>query len=410
MPNHQDNYKAGLFVIAGIALTLIAIFALADFKSMFQGSQTLIVSYSVADGLGGLKVGADVTLGDRRIGQVTMIDEVADEDEAVTNQWVYLDIPAKYKIYENAVVELVVPTLGSGTRLNIRSTGRSTDADGTPVAKNDGLTPIAGSLSGSNLTKDLIRDLGIREKQKQQMRDIIDTVHRDLPEITGSMSNLLNKTEGLADDARATMADARETVNHMKDLTAELTERRKAWFDRIDAITKNLDETLATANQMLGENDPDIRAIVENTRTITDTIKNENLIQLTQTLENLKVTTDEAQGFMASQTPVLARTLANLQLTADQLKLAGIEVRRSPWRLLYNPDKAELNSDNIYDAARSFALAAGSLENATSSLQGLAINSPEDAQRISKLIEYLEAVFDSYRDTEKKLFDALPEK
>jgi hypothetical protein len=107
------------------------------------------------------------------------------------------------------------------------------------------------------------------------------------------------------------------------------------------------------------------------------------------------------------QRPVLERMVANLQLSADQLKLATIEIRRSPWRLLYKPDEKELETDNLYDAARSFALAAGTLDAATQSLQAVAEKTPNDQAKIEEMVKHLEALYERFEEAEAEFWKAL---
>lgn len=99
--------------------------------------------------------------------------------------------------------------------------------------------------------------------------------------------------------------------------------------------------------------------------------------------------------------------MANLQLTGDQLKLAAIEVRRSPWRLLYSPSKKELETDNLYDAARSFALAASTLEGSIASLKEVTADTPEDRARIEQMNAYLDKLYGRFREAEQAFWREL---
>ena len=88
--------------------------------------------------------------------------------------------------------------------------------------------------------------------------------------------------------------------------------------------------------------------------------------------------------------------------------VSAIEVRRSPWRLLYKPDKKELETDNLYDAARSFAMAASAVDSATQSLEAIQLDSNEaDPELLEKMLENLRALFDRYTDAESTFWEAL---
>ena len=136
--------------------------------------------------------------------------------------------------------------------------------------------------------------------------------------------------------------------------------------------------------------------------------------QITQALdvamravENVKVSTQEIRTLVVGQRPVLERALANAQLTTDQLKLAAIEIRRSPWRLLYKPSDTELESDNLYDAARSFAQAAGALDSAALSVRAISEHAGGGDERLTKMIEHLEQLYVEYEKAETRFWNAL---
>ena len=131
------------------------------------------------------------------------------------------------------------------------------------------------------------------------------------------------------------------------------------------------------------------------------------LDQTGEVLDDLKTASAELKTLVVGQRSVVERALANTQLTSAQMKLAAIEVRRSPWRLLYKPDEIELSTDNIYDAARSFALAAGALDTTAQSLQAVAQSRAVDDPRFAEMVQYLEAVFLKFKDAENTFWEAV---
>jgi len=400
MAKDRDNFKAGLFILVGLILALAAIFLLVDFQRWVRAEQTVVVEYGLRDGLKGLAPGADVTLGDRPIGKVTRIEETTDEGE-VRSLLVYCEIPGQYTIRQDAVFELVVPTLGSGTRLNITHVGRD-----APVYKPGESPPIAGALAGSSLTRNLVRDLGIRDRQRRQIAELIEAVHADVPEITGRMKRTLGHVEPLTEEAQVAMRDVREALAEAKALLTKVDRRSEVWMDRFDQITIAADEAVTEVRRQLTDDDAAVRRSLFNLRDITAQVKDEHLTQLRQILDHGRESLQTVRTLLRAQAPVVSRTLANLQLTAEQLKLAAIEVRRSPWRLLYRPDRAELHSDNIYDAARSFALGASALQTAAASLESAASDERVDPQKLREMIDYLQKLFDRFDEVEDKLWRA----
>ena len=124
MDTQRDNLRAGAFVLAGIILTISIVFVLSDFEQLFALRQDVKVYFTLRDGLQGLKKGDTVTIGDQPVGEVTDISDVVEEDRLI-GKMVIANIPGSstYQLYWDAKIELVVPTIGGTTTLNIRSIG-----------------------------------------------------------------------------------------------------------------------------------------------------------------------------------------------------------------------------------------------------------------------------------------------
>ncbi len=416
MNQQRDNIKAGLFVLGGAVLMLVCVLILSDLEHLIEGRQSVTVYYPLGDGLRGLKVGAPVTLGDESVGTVTTIrDRVESEaggPQRVVGKVVVVSIPERYQIYDNAWVEMVVPALGSGTRLNIRSVG-----DGRPY---DPQEALEGRLAGSLLTENLVRDMGIEDRQREQIRGIIAnveaitaTIRQDLPGITAAGRKLLEDAGPLITDARAITARTNDAVDDIAELTAEVRKRATPWLERIDTITVAVERSLVSLRGLIEDKGPALGETIDNAKAITAGVKDRALDQVITALESAAValahfreSAGEVRALAAGQRPVIERALANAQLTTAQLKLAAIEIRRSPWRLLYEPDDHELDTDNLYDAARSFALAAGALDAAAQSLQAVsALEGGED--QVREKLAYLQAIFERFEQAEKGFWKAL---
>lgn len=413
MAQERDNVKAGLFVLLGIVLTLTVVFVLSDFERLFEQRQRVKVRYSLRDGLQGLKEGATVTLGDVPVGEVVHIRDERDEQGRVVSKIVEFSMPRRYQMYQNAVVEINAPPLGSGTKLNIRSVGADRPLEETK--------PIAGGRAASPLTKDLMADAGIGDLQREQIQQIIANVRdltgrlkEDAPKISASLQETLAKAKPLLEDGQKALADLKAASADVKALTADVRQRSGPWLDRVDSLSGSADDSLKRVNALIKEKDPDVRKAIENARDISQQARDKTMAQITEALEtanaalaNAKKITQEFEALVVGQRPVLERMMANFQLTSDQLKLAAIEIRRSPWRLLYKPSDEELNTDNLYDAARSFALAAGTLDAASKSLQTVSRQQPADKEQIAKMLDHLEALFKRYETAEEAFWKAL---
>jgi len=392
MAKENDNFRAGVFLIVCLTLGLAIIFILSDVERLITPDQDVQVRYTLADGVDGLKVGSTVNMGGVPVGAVTGIENETDEEGSVTAQIASFTMPEKFRMFKNAVIELERPPIGSGTVLNIRSVGSGTayDPEGPP---------IAGRIAPSDLIQDLVREMGIREEQKEQFRQIIanferitDQVRTDLP--------------GMTEQAKAGLENFRATSEGTKEIVA--------WFDRVDTISTNVDESVVMVREFLREKTPALRNTVDNAEAVSERFREESMEQLAEvmskadhTMANAKQITEEVKAFTVQQRPTMERALASLQLTAAQLKLAAIEIRRSPWRLLYQPKEQELESDNLYDAARSFAQAAEVLDSTAESLQSVVGRDDMPQEEVKRLIERLDRLFERYEEAEKAFWDAL---
>ena len=101
--------------------------------------------------------------------------------------------------------------------------------------------------------------------------------------------------------------------------------------------------------------------------------------------------------------------LASGRLAAQQIKLAMIEVRRSPWKLLYKPEKAELEHELLYEAARTFAMAVSDLR-ATSQTAERLLSNPRietDPELQRRITQFLGTRIENYENAQQQLLDVL---
>lgn len=246
-----------------------------------------------------------------------------------------------------------------------------------------------------------------------------DASNTDLPEQAARVANIVRKAETLATD----LSEASQTV---RTLVAEVREQyRDRWQPAIGKVLTGVEGGVDTINAVLDENRQNVRQAIASAREaggdlaeITKEFKTERMKQIAAMLEKADKAVAEAKGFAAElhemavvQRPVVERALANVRLAADQLKLAMIEVRRSPWRIAYSPSREEIREEGIYDASRSFALAASTLESAAESMrvmlerQGGQIDPKDESVRL--MLENLQKSFEKYSEVEQAFWDAI---
>jgi len=416
MATDRSNVKAGLFVLIGLVVAFVVVILLSDFKAMFTPMQTVQVRYHLSDGVKGLREGASVTIGGYPIGSVTDIESVP-EDGRVTHQVVTFEIPREYKLYDNARIELVTQLIGGGAALKITNVGHdpgNVDEDpatgisrrGGAWAYEPGDPPIPGNLAKSPAVAQAIEDLGIGQKQRRQIHSIIANVEK----ITAQAADDPNQLRRILTRIESITTKADQTLTRAKAVLDANSPMRRA---------------LATAQQMLDENKPLLaetmtkaRTTMDNAEAITGRLRNQTMDKIGSTLDKANTAMDDAkavasevEAMITTQRPVMEKMIANLRLTSDQLKLAAIEIRRAPWRLLYEPSEKELETENLYDAARSFALAAGTLDSTADSLHTLVQQHGKkidaEDENLKLMLDKLHQTFEKLSEAEKQFWQAL---
>jgi len=426
MANQHDNLKAGLLLIAGIflAIGVVLVITWSKFQALLQPSQTVAVYYPIQEGLQGLSEGAAVTVGDVAVGSVGSIETHMYEQRSV-GHIVRFDIPSSFELGWDARVELVVAILGSSTTLNFRSLGsrpRYDPAAPMPEETRNAIVPLGlrdhplppGTIPGyvaSTLTRNLISSamtsVGFEDEQRTQVKSILRNVDTLTANMARRAQNIGDKTANLLENADAAVTDMRE-------LLRSVNERSRLWMARLDTLTASTDETMAAVRDLVVGQSDKIDASVDLAHSTVAHLQGETLPKLDALLDvahtsmsNVEMITATGRDLVVGQRPVVERATANMHLMAEQLKLTAVEVRRSPWRLLHRPREAELETDNLYDSARSFAQAAASIEAAIASLEALGSVNPAMAEEMRPQLEYLQALENRFKEAEDRFWQYL---
>ncbi|MFO0873421.1 MAG: hypothetical protein U0575_05560 [Phycisphaerales bacterium] len=403
----RNNVKAGVFVSAGIVLMLVVAMILGDAGRLLTPRTRYILRFPLAAGVEGLSTGSPVRVGGLERGRVLSVVPESDGD-LVKAMLVDFELDRDIALFNDADADRIAPLLGGTAAINFSDVGDP--AKGTRLGAGDVLdirdTPGGamrrllgdeGAARLASIMRNLDETLASARADYARVvtpvldkidaavtdaRDLVASVRRDYPgwsekigSTLGNVDTASAKLDPLLDDGRTMIADIRGTVG---DARAILTDNRT----RIDELIENV--RVASG---------DIRAISERTK---NEIVSRVVALLDQGSRGLDAFTSVAQRLrqeIDAAGPQLDRILADARLTSQQLKLTSIEVRRAPWRLLYRPSDKELDNELLYDAARSFALAAGELESTSQSLDrvltrdgDLLRTQPEQAERIRSLL------------------------
>ena len=117
---------------------------------------------------------------------------------------------------------------------------------------------------------------------------------------------------------------------------------------------------------------------------------------------------------LAYNRPRIERILVNFQDMSEQLRLASQEVLLNPSRLIWGPSARREEQMLVFQAARSFAEAAGELDDASGRLEAVLQMLPAEGpvprpvgDEIQSILDSVRATFDRFKGAENTLWDQL---
>lgn len=417
----RNNVLAGLFVLAALALVMVVIIVMSNLGDAFIKKHEYIVRFSILDGAEGLDSGAPVKLGGQRVGRVTAAkihdSEISGEPDFVD---VTIQIPTKYTLYSDADVQLLKPLLGSGSSINIISlTGMETAGvqfQGPPQRLHNG-DMIFGRLGPPGF---------LAPSDYAKFQSILARVDRITADVEPRINTIMDNAGAAVADAKAITADARERWPVWSQQIADVIARVEKGSQSFDSIVTNLKDIAAAVKDgvedarklidksraVVDDNRASIDAVVKNIKDVTDRVNGEWSAKVTalldqgrEAMESAKATAKDVEMLVAKNKPQLDEMIADASLAAQQLKLTTVEVRASPWRLLYQPTKKELENELLYNSVRQYSDAVGGLRAASEALDAMSKRPGVDPKTIDAMTAKLHAAFEKYQEQERAFLD-----
>lgn len=422
--HRSDHLKAGMFVVIALIIFIVTLTAIAGGGSLFHRTSKYVVRFPLDVGAAGLTQGSEVSIGGRQVGRVTSVELAFDTDhQTPLGVDVHVRIEQAIAVFDDASAFLAQPLFGAGSKVNFTSIG---GGEGS-AQLNEGQI-----IEGGIAPPLLLRSAGFGPEQVQQLHALMDR-------LDDTSKRFVTITDTFEQDILPNFSAASESV---KSITADIHDRSGLWFDRADTVTKDftaisantsaaVDDArafIAKLHQVVDENRDAARNAVaqlgeasEKADALLDKLNdqsvgllNDLLSQGRHQLEDTGAVVSRVSSLVAEQEPEVRKTLSNLRLSSDQLKLMTGEIRRSPWRLLYRPKDHELEYELLYDSARTYASAVSDLRAASESLES-AVGSDgsrlatDDARPLDDYISEISQAFERYRQAEKKFLNTLME-
>ena len=354
--------KTGFFLLSGIALFAFVGITLAKLN-LFEKVTTYVVVFNVQDGISGLSEGSPVQIGGLPRGRVVAITTTLGDAGQLIAINANIAVDQDVKIFKDAKVLRMMTLLGTTATINFVALG----SEGDPL-------PAESKIIAQQSSGVLASLLGPYNATKAN--EIIDNIVKFSQFLEGIPADYQTKIVPILDNAGTVLGDIRTDYSDWRTkITSTLTSAQTSM--------QKLDSTLTDAQQVLVRNGPKIDSTITNLDSSAliakDTLTHfnqETVPLLDSALRHAEASVDSfgksveiVHTLLLERSPDIAEMLSNLRTTAAQLKLSSMEIRRSPWKILYQPNSDQIAHENLYESARSFAMAAGDLRSAGDSLR-----------------------------------------
>jgi ABC-type transporter Mla subunit MlaD len=396
-----------VFVSIALIIGTAVVMTIGEVWVFFEAKTGFAAEFPVAEGVQNIKAGGEVRVGGVKLGRVTGVRPMYADEGRYENIQIDFVVHSDVELYEGTQVFVRAPVIGAGAWLEITDVG---DPAASRLAEG---TVIPGSISGGQmeafLGKDVMDFLGSLESKYQgDLKPILDNAN----DATANVKALTERVQG--DDWPRWAGQVDEVMTWATGFT-----------ETLDGAVADAEGLLSDSRALIADNRPGIDETVENARVTSENFKEMSVRAKEETMQQVEDLLTSGQGAMDEAVAAIERvradyeawevqfaeTLGSANLASQQLKFAMIEVRRSPWKVLYRPDSTELEHEMLYEAARSFALAVADVKAAAQSMQRVLDrhgdelrDDPELMQRVKdNLLEPL----DRYETAQERLFDVL---
>ncbi len=248
----------------------------------------------------------------------------------------------------------------------------------------------------------------------------------DINAVTSSLSRQMNSEE-----RETLLAKIHQVMDNISTTTAALraevdTQKPTVLLGKVHLAMDAMNDGLGTVAEVLKSNEPRINRTFEsiertsqNIAAETDPANADSLMahfkkagrQLNESLEDINIVTDTTRQVVVLNRENINKLLLNFKEASDHIKTGVKYVLRHPWRLLNEPKLAEIKQEAIFDAARSFAEAAGQIDDAVARLKALAElhggDIPMSDPDLARLQADLAQTRDRYQKAEEELWRQL---
>jgi len=417
----RNNTIAGLFVLFTLVAFVLVVIVLSD-MSGFGRKQRIEIRFPTEIGAPGLNPGADVLIAGVPKGKVEAIHlELADDPSIGPFVRVIITLPDSFTVRRDAEAGLMVPVIGSGAWINLEGLGT-----GEPLGPDE-------YLEGGYAPSAILRSAGLGQKQIEEMQRIlanIDALSANTAEITRFAreqidehgDEIVESIRGTIDQAERFVQSVREEWDRWRGVMTQalenaqqVTENAGTLINEGRSFIANVDEGVTNVRRTFDEITPQVKRTASNVEAVTNRARGEWSDRISEILARTNDGVQRAQATLTTlddslttALPEVKRILANMRLASDNLKLAMIEIRNEPWRLLASPSERAVRETVLYDAVRSYANAVSDLDASIAALKALHDRYGEDfdpeREAVQRVLNLIEEHHDRYVEADELLY------
>ncbi len=412
----RNEFTAGIFAVTIVLIGVAVVFWLGASDYFTPGGPRVYFYAASSRGPLNLSVDSPVLVNDLAIGKIVAVHSDPQNARTVYEVSMYSE---KLVLYRNGTAKVYSGLVGSAT-LAVTSPGTkdSEQCDREhpiPIAPGD----VEALLTSLNAAGDDIKTITTSlatEVDRKNTTSLLFKIHQSADSLTKSLAAASEaiasiKTEVDAAKAATLLFKIHKAIDNVRGILSESRPVIKTTLGNIDAMTADAKPKVSTILKDAGEVVLTLKGIAnKDIVEILATLRkaNTNILKIS---EDFAVVSTEVKGLVVVNRENIDTIIDNLGQTADNLKSASKEIRRSPWRLLYKPEKDEIESQGIYDAARAFSSGAAQLDQALAKLAGLAKAYPQgvrkDDPQLQKIREQLKKTFSQFSKAERALWKEL---
>ncbi len=422
---HRNNTIAGFFVLATIVLFVVLAWILSDIQTLLGGTRDYGIRFPLDVGIHGLETGAGVTIAGYDIGRVTGIEPVLDPgDGEEPHILVTVTVGDEYVLCQGAEPGLVMPLIGGISSIDFVSLGNGAGlADGEDLI---GMYAPSVMLESAGIGEEQVEHLqGLLANAKdisQEWKSTSESLGLQLrthgPDLIESVQDLVKRIQQISSDLSEQWPSWRDYVGDSLANVKTASDKAPELMDKATQTADNVDATVTDVKGFIAEVKPSVRATIANAEAISDEVRNQWL-QEVETLftkahdgmDSATSTLEQIDNHLTIDLPQLSRILGNMRIGSDNLKLAMIEIRQDPWRLLQEPDEKAMQESLVYDSVRTYANAVSDLNASIASLQALhdryGNSLGSETKSLDRVLQQLNDDYTRYQDAERQWFDLM---